>query len=335
MQLQRAAVPFIRNIWSPIDDWIIDTNNSTSTYYVVVGYKGKDTEITIPSSINNRSIYLSYEGISFLNSSNSASTGNAVTNVIVTDGIKGYSSGIDNSFANMFKDTSILEVPNIPSNITNTYQTFMNCKSLSGSIPVLPDTITNMFSMFEECTGITNMVSAFPKNATSIGWAFYNCSSITGTIPEFPQNLTSMLSAFVECQRLTGPIPTIPDTVTIMHQAFFNCKNLTGSIPKLPESATRISNAFHNCAGLTDLSLPNFPNNVTNAYRCFYLLDTYGNCYVHSTEIINVKHCFRGSSAKNIYIHYTYENGTYTKTYNSFLAANYFNGINGVTMYNF
>jgi hypothetical protein len=51
-----------------------------------------------------------------------------------------------------------------------------------------------------------------------------------------------------------------------------------------------------------------------------------GTTYIHSTNISDAGGCFYNTSnalSKNVYIYYTYDNGVYTKTYNSFQKAGY------------
>ena len=56
--------------------------------------------------------------------------------------------------------------------------------------------------------------------------------------------------------------------------------------------------------------------------------------YILSQNITYAVDCFYNTSLpKDVYIPYTYDNGEYTKTYNSFNIAGYFGGINGVTMH--
>ena len=70
-------------------------------------------------------------------------------------------------------------------------------------------------------------------------------------------------------------------------------------------------------------------------YRTFFnCTNLSSRIYILSQNIANAVNCFYNTSLpKDVYIPYTYSNGTYTKTYNSFNSAGYFGGINGVTMH--
>ena len=88
-------------------------------------------------------------------------------------------------------------------------------------------------------------------------------------------------------------------TVTNMWTTFISCTNLT-TAPTIPGSVTNMGSTFYSCSALT------------------------GNIYIYSTEITDASSCFNNTSlTKNIYIHYKHQNGMYTKTYNSFIAAGY------------
>ena len=80
---------------------------------------------------------------------------------------------------------------------------------------------------------------------------------------------------------------------------------------------------FNGCASLETVS--NIPSTITNMGSTFYSCSALtGNIYIYSTEITDASSCFNNTSlTKNIYIHYKHQNGMYTKTYNSFIAAGY------------
>ena len=85
------------------------------------------------------------------------------------------------------------------------------------------------------------------------------------------------------------------------------------------------------------ITAPEIPNSVTNMYYTFYgCINLSSNIYILSKNVTNCNSLFRGTEqSKNVYIPFTYENGQYTKTYNAFNNAGYFNGIiNGVTIKN-
>ena len=140
-----------------------------------------------------------------------------------------------------------------------------------------------------------------------------------------------MYHTFSYCQNLNQNIQ-IPNSVTNMSSTFFLCYNLNQNI-QIPNSVTDMSSTFAFCYNLNQNI--QITNSVTDMSRTFYY------CYhlssrinILSQNITNAVNCFYSTSLpKDVYIPYTYDNGEYTKTYNSFNSAGYFRGINGVTMH--
>jgi hypothetical protein len=185
--------------------------------------------------------------------------------------------------------------------------TFESCSNLTQA-PNIPNSVTNMASTFESCSNLAQ-APVIPNSVTSMPNTFRYCNKLTQA-PNIPNSVTNMAGTFESCSNLTQA-PNIPNSVTNMASTFYGCYNLTQA-PVIPNSVTSMTNTFSNCINLT------------------------GNIYIHSENITGAALCFTNANlAKNVYIPYTYSNGEYTKTYNTFQKAHYFNGINGVTMLTF
>ena len=135
--------------------------------------------------------------------------------------------------------------------------------------------------------------------------AFYNSQNID-TVTNINENVTNMSFAFYNCISLVNA-PVIPNSVSDMQGTFLGCSNLVNA-PEIPNSVTDMMFAFSNCSDLT------------------------GDIIIYSENISYVEDCFNGTSLpKNVYIPFTYQNGEYTLTYNSFNQY-YGTGQNGVTL---
>lgn len=81
--------------------------------------------------------------------------------------------------------------------------------------------------------------------------------------------------------------------------------------------------AFSGCASL--ISISNINEDVNNVAMAFYECPSLtGDIVFKNTEITDATNCFWATRLdKNVYIPFTYEDGTHTTTYNSFIAAKY------------
>lgn len=131
----------------------------------------------------------------------------------------------------------------------------------------------------------------------------------------------SLYYAFDNCRNLTA-VSNIHSNITNMEGTFKNCQNLT-YVESLPPQTTYLNAAFHNCTNLT--TIPSIPDSVKYMGRTFYeCTNLAGNIYIYSNQVINADSCFNNTTLqKNVYIPFTYENGEYTKTYNSFTSLGY------------
>jgi hypothetical protein len=114
---------------------------------------------------------------------------------------------------------------------------------------------------------------------------------------------------FAGCPNLNQNIQ-IPNGITQMAAMFAGCFNLKQHID-IPRSVTNMQGTFSSC------------NNIS------------GRINIYSASISNIQDCFDNTtSAKQVYIYYTYSNGAYTKTYNTCFNSRGIYKKNGVTLYN-
>ncbi|WP_207652013.1 leucine-rich repeat protein, partial [Clostridium beijerinckii] len=197
------------------------------TEYEISGYTGTNTDVTIPSRINGKSV-TSIGYFAFAEASNltTITIPNSVTSI-------GYAA-----FAHCSGLTSIT----IPNSVTSIGDyAFYDCSGLTSI--VIPEGVTSIGeSIFAECSRLTSII--IPSSVTNIGdSAFSRCINLTSIT--IPNSVTSIGNyAFVGCTALTSI--TIPESVTsIGYNAFNGCSDLKSIV--IPESVTNIGDySFNN-----------------------------------------------------------------------------------------
>lgn len=103
-------------------------------------------------------------------------------------------------------------------------------------------------------------------------------------------NVVNLSQSFEYCTNLSTP-PSIPNSVTDMDRTFFGCSSLVNA-PIIPNNVEKMQYSFSNCYNLT------------------------GDIHIKSPFVANADNCFSNTtSQKNVYIPYTYPNGTSKKYY--------------------
>lgn len=133
--------------------------------------------------------------------------------------------------------------------------------------------VTNMYQMFESCGSLTTVPLFDTSSVTDMTYMFWDCASLTSVALFDTSNVTTMLGMFCECDSLT----TVPlfDThnVTNMHQMFMYCPLLT-SVPLFDTiNVTDMGYMFHECDSLTTVPLFD-TRNVTDMEYMFYDCDS-------------------------------------------------------------
>jgi hypothetical protein len=165
-------------------------------------------------------------------------------------------------------------------------------------------------------------------------YTFAYCYNLVKT-PNIPESVKYMSGTFSSCTNLVNA-PRISNNVISMERTFSNCINLVNA-PDMSNanSVTNLSYTFYGCSNL--VNAPIIPNSVTNlSYTFQNCTNLTGDIKIYSENIANIYNCFRNSSLdKNVYIPIE-NNGTLTKTYNTFRSAGYKTDqrVNGVQLFN-
>lgn len=230
------------------------------------GYIGKEEEITVPSSIEDKNV---------VSIDNNAFRGNTdITKISIPETVKYIRS-------EAFMDCSKLKTVNVTDGLQSIDDSaFSNCTSLDEFI--MPDTINNLGSyVFENCTSLRhvkindtrrNITDGLFYNCTSLEEvdmpdtveyirykAFYGCSSLKN--PDFPDGLKSIESYAFTGSGLEKIV--IPDSVTdVGWYAFSECRDLTEAV--LGSGCDFINEGlFYNCISLTKVVIPDIVTEIS------------------------------------------------------------------------
>ena len=162
----------------------------------------------------------------------------------------------------------IVETPELPSNVTELYETFKDCLNLK-KVTIDTTNMTNMVGAFSGCSNLKDISNVKFNKTTNAGFAFYQCKSITET-PEFN---------FDKCD--------------ILNYIFGGCDNLR-YIKNLGGTNTRQLNyAILGCLNLQEVDTINFTNVVSADSMfntCFSL--RYINNIIGTIKCnIDISHC--------------------------------------------
>ena len=168
--------------------------------------------------------------------------------------------------------------------------------------------------LFDSCTNLVN-VTKIPDSVITMTSTFYSCSNLVNA-PVIPNSVVYMSGTFYNCINLVNA-PVIPNSVIDMSQTFIVCYNLVNA-PVIPNSVINMAETFQYCNNL--VNAPVIPNSVINMSQTFYYCyNLSGNIYIYSEQVSNIQDCFFYSSLdKDVYIPFTYANGEFTTTYNTF-----------------
>lgn len=124
------------------------------------------------------------------------------------------------------------------SNVTNMYQMFYKCTSLT-SVPLFDTSnVTDMRFMFQHCTSLTSVPLFNTSNVTNMQAMFYSCGSLT-TIPLFDTSkVTGMAYLCYSCDSLTAVPLFDTSKVTDMYQTFYGCTNVESGALALYQQAS-------------------------------------------------------------------------------------------------
>ena len=251
------------SVFANSDDWqYTKLQNGTVE---IVGYKGTDLSVEIPSEINEGEQVFAVTSVG-----DGAFSGcSSIVEIKIPDTVI--------IFGNMaFADCSELTKITFPNKIISLGEkAFYGCKKLVEII--MPDSIESIGNWaFADCSslkeisipdGVTNigdytfsncsnlMKITLPNSVISMGdWAFYKCSSLTEIV--IPNSVIDIgKGTFCDCSNLIEI--EMPDSISDINcAAFWNCLKLEKIT--IPNSVISIGyGAFSNCKNLTSITIPN------------------------------------------------------------------------------
>ena len=186
---------------------------------------------------------------------------NNVTKIVIPDKMRLSNNNFSNAFNNMRNLISV----NIPSNVENLSNTYINCINLTDS-PVCGDKVINMASAYSGCSNLTGSPVCGEK-VTDMFRAYSDCSNLTGS-PVCGNNVKSMFHVYSGCSNLTGS-PVCGNNVTDMDDTYYNCPNLFGNGYFYSNKVAKIKNCFYGRNTSNRLNLY-VPANSTTLNTCLY-----------------------------------------------------------------
>ena len=155
----------------------------------------------------------------------------------------------------------IVETPELPSNVTELYETFRDCLNLK-KVTIDTTNMTNMYSVFRGCPNLKDISNVKFNNTTDARFAFYECKSITET-PEFNfdkcQNLSYIFGA---CSNLRY-IKNLGGTNTqYLNSAIITCPNLQEIDTINFTNVVGADSMFNGCSSLR------YINNIIGTIKC-------------------------------------------------------------------
>lgn len=344
MTVTVSATPLAENLSNKVMNTSISANAETSGDYLyevlsdgtvkIIDYYGSATNLTIPSTIDGKSVtsigwnafenctslinvtipnsvtYIGQEAFCGCTNLTNVIIPNSVTyigqkafydctsltSVAIPNGVKGIGG------LTFYGCTSLISVT-IPNGIADIgILAFYGCSSLTSI--TIPNRVTSIGSFaFQGCSNLESIT--IPNSVTDIGDAAFSCcTSLTNlTISDGVTSIGNC--AFISCINLTSVI--IPNSVTsIGDQAFDGCINLTNVI--IPNSVTSIGDStFHNCISLTSVTIPNGVTSIgEQAFsNCYSLKDVYYDATKEKWDKIDIGEDNNGliNATKHFHIH--------------------------------
>ena len=214
------------------------------------GYYGEDTQLTVPSEINGKTVTsIGYGAFSFCSNLSSVTLPDTLNQI--GDGVFQYCYGLKS-----------VVIPNSVTSIGN--NAFSFCTELT-SVNI-PNGVTSIGDeAFYCCSALTSV--NIPNGVTSIGAeAFYGCSALTSI--DLPDSISSIgNSAFSYCKGLKSV--KLPAGITSIEKYLFSdCTALTSV--NIPYGVTSIGyGAFSECSALTSVNIPNSVTSIENGALLF------------------------------------------------------------------
>lgn len=228
------TAPYTSKLSMDANGYLIYTDGADR---ILIGYYGKETELTLPDDITeiNQGAFYGCDTLTNINLPES------VTRI--------------GEYA--FRGCSALQKITIPKKVTEIANyLFSGCKSLTDIS--LPDGLTRIgYGAFEECTGLTSLM--IPNSVTSIGWgAFSNCTRLTNlTLPfigvsaDATGEYATLGCLFGSGSKASLKTVTVTGGTGIAADAFYGFTGLTEV--KISASVTSIGKFAFDSTAVTDI----------------------------------------------------------------------------------
>lgn len=157
-----------------------------------------------------------------------------------------YKSG--DSFGDIFyQSDNIVEVLGAnTAGITNMYEAFFGCYSLTSVALFDTSSVMNMSLMFQSC-GLTSVPLFDTSSVTNMDAMFMFCSSLTYAPVFNTSNVTNMHSMFQGCYSLTNVPLLDTSSVTDMNRMFCDCTNVqSGALALYQQASSQTNIPSHN-----------------------------------------------------------------------------------------
>ncbi len=245
------------------DDYIFYCD-SENNEYLLVGYIGNNTELTLPASVNGQNYKIYQYAFYHCTNITSVTIPNTVTNIdsymfykctgLVSVTIPGSVKTIGDYAFNGCKNLANVTISSGVENIGAC--AFSGCVNLSTlSLPESVTTIGN--SAFSGCSKLTTIT--IPNSIKSIGnYAFDNCTNLTYAEYDnayYLGNESNPYLVLVKAKDNSIESCTINEnTKIIYYRAFYRCESLTDI--SIPNNVTAIGDyAFYECTNLANVAI--------------------------------------------------------------------------------
>jgi len=217
----------------------------------IINYVGTDTTLTIPSTLDEKTVTSIGKG-AFIPCRD-------LKEITIPGSVKSIGESAFEAHKSL---TSVVILNGVEQIQDKAFQHCANLKSIT-----IPSSIKSIgMCAFTDCTSLESIT--IPGSVEELGGlAFWNCTKLASVTIE--KGVTTIgKGVFTDCTALTDV--TIPDSVTnIMMGAFTGCTSLADIT--LPNSVTSIgSNAFCECTSLADITIPNSVTSIGDHafYNC-------------------------------------------------------------------
>ena len=196
-------------------------------------------------------------------------TGMSIASVTGTGGSQ-LGNSLRRAFWNAQNLTSISGTINT-STITNLYQAFRNCVSLTEFPLIDTSNVTSFGSAWNACTSLTSFPAIDTSSGTSFSFAWGSCSSLTSFPYIDTSGATSLMSTWSGCSNIATSFPLIDTSnVTNFNSTWSSCQKIPGAFPAIDTSSgTNFTATWNFCKKITSYPSTLDFSNGTNFQSCW------------------------------------------------------------------